>query len=110
MMHEVRVMKMRSPGPFLAAALLALGACQSTSPKEQTPAATSPDAVVRVATDATFSPMEYKDESGALQGFDIELMRAVAGAAGFRVQFVDVPWDRIFSGLDDGQYDAVASS
>lgn len=117
MIHEARVMKMRSVGPFLAAAFLVLGACQSTPPRDQPPAAVpssngpaSAPAVVRVATDATFSPMEYKDDSGALQGFDIELMRAVAEAAGFKVQFVDVPWDTIFSGLNDGQYDAVASS
>jgi polar amino acid transport system substrate-binding protein len=117
MIHEVRGMKMRFLGPFLAAALVALGACQSTPPRDQPPAEipssdrpASAPAVVRVATDATFSPMEYKDDSGALQGFDIDLMRAVAEAAGFKVRFVDVPWDHIFSGLDDGQYDAVASS
>jgi polar amino acid transport system substrate-binding protein len=98
---------------FAASLLLlaALGACQSAPPRAQPPTAIPPsDAVVRVATDATFSPMEYMDDSGALQGFDIDLMHAVAEAAGFKVQFVDVPWDHIFSGLDDGQYDAVASS
>ena len=65
---------------------------------------------VLVATDATWPPMEMKDESGQLVGFDIDLMRAIAKAAGFRVEFLNVAWDGIFSGLDAGKYDAIASA
>lgn len=65
---------------------------------------------VRVATDATWPPMEFFDESGELVGFDIDLMRAIAERIGFRVEFESVPWDGIFFGISAGRYDVIASS
>jgi len=65
---------------------------------------------IRVATDPTFAPMEFIDESGKLTGFDIDLMKAAAKGGGFSVTFVQVPWDSIFVGLAAGRYDAIAAS
>ena len=66
--------------------------------------------VVTVATDATWPPMEFIDENRRLVGYDIDLMNAVAEAAGFRVEFQNTAWDGIFAGLATGEYDAVISS
>lgn len=66
--------------------------------------------VVTVATDATWPPMEYINITGELVGFDIDLLREVGRRAGFRPDFVSVPWDGIFLGLSDGRYDMIASS
>lgn len=63
-----------------------------------------------VATDATWPPMEYIDENRQLVGFDIDLMRAIAEAGGFQVEFRNTAWDGIFAGLANGDYDAVISS
>jgi polar amino acid transport system substrate-binding protein len=63
-----------------------------------------------VATDPTYPPMEFLNDSGEMVGFDIELMEAVAGAGKFNVQFKSVPWDAIFGGLLDGSCDAIISS
>jgi polar amino acid transport system substrate-binding protein len=64
-----------------------------------------------VATDATWPPMEYVDENTKdIIGFDIDLMRAVADAGGFSVEFKNTAWDGIFAGLAAGKYDAVISS
>lgn len=71
---------------------------------------TGPETVV-VATDATWPPMEYIDETTKeIIGFDIDLFRAIASAAGFEVKFQDTAWDGIFAGLANGAYDAVISS
>ena len=66
--------------------------------------------VVTVATDATWPPMEFVDENRQVVGYDIDLMRAVAEAAGFQVEFRNTAWDGIFAGLANGDYDAVISS
>jgi len=64
-----------------------------------------------VATDATWPPMEFIDESTKeVIGFDVDLMNAVAEAGGFTVEFKNTAWDGIFSGLPAGKYDAVMSS
>ena len=64
-----------------------------------------------VATDATWPPMEYVDESSKdIIGFDIDLFKAVADAGGFTVEFKNTAWDGIFAGLAGGKYDAIISS
>lgn len=65
---------------------------------------------IRIATNATWPPMESVDEEGNLVGFDIDLMQAVAEAGGFTYEFVNIAWDGIFDGLQTGKYDAVMSA
>lgn len=66
--------------------------------------------VLTLATDATWPPMEYKNEAGDLVGFDIDMINAIADAAGFVVDIKNTAWDGIFAGLGNGAYDAVISS
>ena len=66
---------------------------------------------IRVATDATWPPFEYLDEeSQELVGLDIELMQAVAERAGFTVEFVNVSFDTLLTGMVQCQYDAAISA
>ncbi len=62
------------------------------------------------ATDATWPPMEYVNEDREIVGFDIDMIRAAAEAAGFQAEFRNTAWDGIFAGLATGEYDAVVSS
>jgi polar amino acid transport system substrate-binding protein len=67
--------------------------------------------VVRVATDATWPPFEYLDqETKELVGFDIELMTAIAETAGFQVEFINVSFDTLLTGMVNCQYDAAISA
>jgi polar amino acid transport system substrate-binding protein len=63
-----------------------------------------------VATDATWPPMEFTNADREIVGYDIDLMQAIADAAGFEVVFQNTAWDGIFAGLATGEYDAVISS
>jgi polar amino acid transport system substrate-binding protein len=65
---------------------------------------------IMIATDATFPPMEFVDDSGEIVGFDVDLMKVAAEAGGFTIEFKQVPWDSIFTGLASGRFDAVMSS
>jgi len=66
---------------------------------------------VVVATDSTFPPMEFVDEkTKEVDGFDMDLVKAIAEASGFTVEFKSVAWDGIFAGIEGGKYDLIASS
>lgn len=62
-----------------------------------------------VATEAAYRPFEFKDETGAIVGFDIDLMREVAREAGLEAEFVDQPFAGLLPGLHQGKYDAAIS-
>ncbi len=65
---------------------------------------------IKVATDATWPPMEMVDANKQIVGYDIDFLNAVAKEAGVSVEFKNTAWDGIFAGLDSGQYDAIISS
>ncbi len=66
--------------------------------------------VITIASDATWPPMEFLNEDKEIIGFDVDLLNAMAAAAGFEVKIVNTAWDGIFAGLANGNYDAVCSS
>ena len=66
--------------------------------------------LVKVATDATWPPMEFVNEQKEIVGFDIDMLQAIAKAGGFDVEIRNAAWDGIFAGLANGSYDAVISS
>ncbi len=68
------------------------------------------DGVVRVATDATWPPMEYVGQDGEIIGFTIDLMEEIAERAELQFQYRNVAWDGIFAGLGARDYDVIASS
>lgn len=66
---------------------------------------------VRVATDATWPPFEYVNEkTKQIEGFDIDLMKAIAKKAGLEVEFINVGFDPLLAGVAQCQYDAAISS
>ncbi|KAB0671818.1 basic amino acid ABC transporter substrate-binding protein [Oryzomonas sagensis] len=65
---------------------------------------------IKVATDATWPPMEMVDTNKQIVGYDIDFLKAVAKEAGVAAVIKNTAWDGIFAGLDAGQYDAIISS
>ncbi len=66
--------------------------------------------VITVGTEGTYRPFTYhQNGSGALTGYDVEVMRAVAKQLGVDVKFEETQWDAIFAGLDAGRFDAIAN-
>lgn len=61
------------------------------------------------ASDATWPPMEFIDESGELTGFEVELIPLIASKVNQPMTVKNIPWDTIFAGLANGAYDGVAS-
>jgi len=66
--------------------------------------------VLRIATEPAFPPFEFQDKGRELQGFSIDLMRAIAIAADFQVDFQSLPFDGIIPALQAKTIDAAISS
>ena len=45
-----------------------------------------------VATDATLVPMSFINDRNQLDGFEVDLMRAVAREAGLEIEMINVEW------------------
>lgn len=65
--------------------------------------------VLKVATDATFPPMEFM-ENDKFAGFDIELVEAVAAKMGKKVEWVNIDFKGLIPGLVSKRFDMAVSA
>lgn len=64
-----------------------------------------------VGTDATFQPFEYKNAQNEYEGFDIDLVKAVAAELGAeKVEFVDTDFKGLIPGLQGKKFDMIVSA
>ena len=54
--------------------------------------------------------MESMDEKGNIVGIDIDIVNAIAEAAGFEVEFKNYGWEPLFPAVDNGEVDFAVSS
>src|SRR3954469_7956039 len=74
------------------------------------PAAAQEPADIRIATEGGFPPFNYVGPDGVLQGFEVDLGRALCAAMAARCTFVLQDWDGMIDALIAGRFDAVMSS
>ncbi|MCP2041285.1 polar amino acid transport system substrate-binding protein [Neisseria sp. HSC-16F19] len=92
-------------GALVCACTLLLGACGGNSPS-----AASKAHIYTVGTNAEFAPLESLGAGGQVEGFDIDLLNAMARTGGFQVVYQDKPWESLFPGLNNGDFDFLASA
>lgn len=91
-------------------AVLALAACSTgNAGSDDDELGLVKDGVLTVATEGTYQPFSYHDDSGELVGYDVEVARAVGEKLGLEVEFAETQWDAIFAGLDAGRFDTIAN-
>lgn len=96
----------------LACSVFALAACGgSNTEKTSAPAqSASSEKVYRVAMNAEFAPFESLNTTNQVEGFDVDLVNAIAKAGNFKVEFKHQPWDSLFPALGNGDIDFLASA
>lgn len=62
-----------------------------------------------VGAGGTYRPFEFENSQKQLEGFDIDLIKAVAKAANFDIKLVNTPWEGIFATLNSGDRDIIIS-
>jgi polar amino acid transport system substrate-binding protein len=66
--------------------------------------------VIRVAVEGAYPPFNYLDQSNELQGFEVDLLKALCEAMKAQCTLVTHDWDGIIRGLINREYDAIMSS
>jgi glutamine transport system substrate-binding protein len=88
----------------IAMSVFLLAACGSSDSEGDSGSETEMETFT-VATDANFQPFEYKNpDTGKMEGFDIELVKAIADEAGFKVEFETMEFDGLLAGITSGRY------
>ena len=105
-------MKSWKKGLFLAAAaVMAAGimtGCGGEKPAASSAASGKP--VLKVATNATYVPFEFKSEDGKdYTGYEIDVVRAVAKEMGRDVEFKNIAFDGLIPALQSHDVDMTAS-
>jgi polar amino acid transport system substrate-binding protein len=78
---------------------------------DQLPAKIKTAKKIVVGTDASYAPSEFLAADGkTVQGFDVDLFKAVGQKFGVDVQFVSSNFDSIITGVSTGKYDVGVSS
>jgi polar amino acid transport system substrate-binding protein len=65
---------------------------------------------IKIGTSADYPPFEYVDENGNKTGFDIDLMNEIASRMGVKLEWVDMPFDSLIAGVQEGKMDASISA
>jgi polar amino acid transport system substrate-binding protein len=103
-MPIARVTSLSVAAHILSAAASLLIICLST------PAQAQDRRLVKIAVEGSFPPFNYLDAGNKLQGFDVEVARALCGSADLQCEFVIQKWDDMIPGLNADRYDAIVSS
>lgn len=65
---------------------------------------------VTIATEGAYAPYNFKDSSGALVGFEIDLANDLCARMEVECEIVEQAWDGIIPSLVSGRYDAIMAA
>ncbi|AGB79222.1 MULTISPECIES: basic amino acid ABC transporter substrate-binding protein [unclassified Pseudocitrobacter] len=85
---------------------IALAGCLLAALAAQTVAAAQ---TYVVGSGGTYRPFEFENSQKQLEGFDIDIIKAIAKAEGFDIKLVNTPWEGIFATLNSGDRDIIIS-
>lgn len=89
------------------------GSADTTSDSASEPAASQEfdnTKKLTVVTEATFMPFEfYEDGSDEIQGFDVDMMNAIAEMQGLDIEFVNMEFDALIPALESNQGDIICA-
>src|SRR5262245_24394007 len=63
--------------------------------------------VLQVGCEAAYVPFTYRDKTGAIVGFDVEIVTAYLQPIGVKPAFIDTQWSGVIPALYAGRFDMV---
>ncbi|WP_174490619.1 ABC transporter substrate-binding protein [Paraburkholderia oxyphila] len=106
-MHKFNPLRDASRAMVLCLSTLLFGAAAHA---QALPDAIAKSRTIKVAVNAIYPPMEYKDpDSGELVGFDIDLGNAIAKQLGVKIDWQESAFEQLLPSLETGRVDMVLS-
>jgi arginine/lysine/histidine/glutamine transport system substrate-binding and permease protein len=68
------------------------------------------DKTLTIAVEGTYPPFEFQTDKGELQGFDVDLMNAIARESGFKVNYQNLPFAGMIPALQARNIDAAVAA
>mgnify|MGYP001086780049 CR=1 FL=1 len=99
-------MKMTMVALLVVALVIGLAGCGRNV---DTMARIDKDGQVLMGTNAEFPPFEYRDETGAVAGFDVALAEEIAADLGVELVIEDMDFNALIAALNSGKIDFVAA-
>lgn len=94
---------------FFAASLLAAGVAATSAQAADLLDTVKQAGVLKVGVEGTYPPFNYRGANNQLEGFDIDVAKAVAGKLGVKADFVTTEWSGIIAGLQAGKFDVIVN-
>ncbi len=91
---------------ILATALSFVGASAHAEDLLQT---VKSNGVLRIGLEGTYPPFDSRNAAGELEGFDVDVAKAVAAKLGVKPQFIATEWSGILAGLQSGKFDVIVN-
>ena len=85
-----------------------LHACSSTTNTDRNNANNS--APIKVGVNVGNIPWQFRDESGELIGFEVDLLKEIGKRLGREIEFIDTPFTALFPAVLSNRIDAAVSS
>lgn len=74
--------------------------------RDALPAAIKNSGTLRVGSQQTFPPVEYREEGSAdVQGLSVDLLREIAARLGLKIQYVHAEYASLIPGIQAGRFD-----
>ena len=64
---------------------------------------------LRIGMEGTYPPFNYKNDKGELDGFDVDIAKALATKLGVKPEFTTTEWSGILAGLQAGKFDVIVN-
>ncbi|WP_353191850.1 cystine ABC transporter substrate-binding protein [Pandoraea pnomenusa] len=65
--------------------------------------------VLKIGIEGTYPPFNYRAQDGQLDGYDVDVAKAIAQRLGVKPQFVTTEWSGIIGGLVAGKFDVIVN-
>lgn len=96
--------------PLVALVTFTLTACTGTSSDTSKNSDVTAELInkneLTIGLEGTYAPFSYRKD-GKLEGFEVELGKALAKKIGVKAKFVPTQWDSLIAGLGSQKFDLV---
>jgi len=95
---------------ILAVSVSLFVGCTKTSTADDSLTKVKKAGTITVGLDDSYPPMEFKDSTNIIKGFDIDMINDIGKKMGLKVKIVPTAWDGIFLALKANKFDVIQST